>query len=427
VFVMNPQPHFFPIAKRLFLLLAVGALATFVAKSLYTVSATQATDPSNQRKVKTRNFKDMPVSLVEVRNLQSDTWYEDLEIELKNVSNKRIYFLTAYLTLVDEKSGSGESGVHLSWGNADNLDDQKMAISDSEYVEPGRNLVLTIPKMYLKGLRAKQRLRPHVTRNLRLWFEKTYFGDGTGFESEGRWQDFRNNSPPKDKRHHPRNKGLSASALTSTPDVICGGGNCFRWVVPNNSAPSSCAGCLTINATSSDSAPCMALGQQRFDCDGDGLDECYNDVIDQAASLEQACSGASPTPTPTPTPSPTPEPCPWNCSGGTPRDYCTYPNPPGIDHGGCPTFYHPEGNCCLPDPCPAPTPAPPACSGVLVPPSPPGCQWQCLTPPVYASEVTETRCSSTYLVTDHYLCVNGDCYYWYSDYQYMWSTCMLFQ
>ena len=197
--VMMPQPHTLSVTLRLFLILTVGALSVFVVKGLYSAGATQAADPQSQRKIKTRDFKNMPVELVEVRNLQSDTWYEDLEIELKNISNKRIYFLTAYLTFVDEKTSSGESGVRLSWGTADNLDDRMIAVSESECVEPGHNLVLTIPKMYVKGLRAKQRLRPHVTRNLRLWFEKTYFGDGTGFESEGSWQDFRNNSPPKDK------------------------------------------------------------------------------------------------------------------------------------------------------------------------------------------------------------------------------------
>ena len=41
----------------------------------------------------------------------------------------------------------------------------------------------------MKGLRAKQNLKPQVTMNLRLRFFKAYFGDGTGFEAEGDWRE----------------------------------------------------------------------------------------------------------------------------------------------------------------------------------------------------------------------------------------------
>jgi hypothetical protein len=73
------------------------------------------------------------------------------------------------------------------------LDARKFADAEAERVEPGDTFVLTISEMYRGGLRVKQKLHPEFTKNFRLWFEKTYFGDGTGFESEGRWQDFRGN------------------------------------------------------------------------------------------------------------------------------------------------------------------------------------------------------------------------------------------
>ncbi|HEY5885432.1 MAG TPA: hypothetical protein VIT88_12130, partial [Pyrinomonadaceae bacterium] len=85
------------ISLKRFLLLILAALA-----SLCLINATYALDVqselSNQkRKLKTRDFKDMPVALVEVRHLQSETWYEDLEIEVRNISSKPIYFVRAYL------------------------------------------------------------------------------------------------------------------------------------------------------------------------------------------------------------------------------------------------------------------------------------------------------------------------------------------
>jgi hypothetical protein len=240
---MSPQQRTaVSLTKRLLLLIIFGAASIFLIKAIYALGTAQSPESSGQeRKIKTRDFKDMPVALVEVRNMESETWYEDLEIELKNVSNKPIYFLTAYLEFPDEQLSWGTSGVHLSWGDPKKLDDRRFADSDAEHVDPGETFVVTIPKMYMKGLSAKQRLRPQVTKNLRLWFEKTYFGDGTGFESEGRWRDFRGNDPPPkpDKKHHSRRlSGIKRShSTTSTPEPICGGGNCFRWCLMSRGHP----------------------------------------------------------------------------------------------------------------------------------------------------------------------------------------------
>jgi hypothetical protein len=217
--------------KRVLLLIICGTASIFLIKAIYALGPAQSPD---ERKVKVRDFKDMPVELVEVRNLQSETWWKDLEIELKNVSKKPIYFLTAYLEFPDDRWGDSIYGVRLAWGNPKKLDMRKFAAADAEYVEPGKTFVLTIPEMYQGGLRVMQRMRPHVAKNLRLWFEKTYFGDGTGFESEGRWQDFRSDeSPPKfEERHHSkRHKKEGNHSTTSIPEPICGGGNCFRWVI----------------------------------------------------------------------------------------------------------------------------------------------------------------------------------------------------
>ena len=195
---MSPQHESaISLTKRLLLLIVFSIASIFLIKTIYALGPSQSNNASAQeRKIKVRTFKDMPVSLVEVRNLQSETWYKDLEIELKNVSDKPIYFFTASLELPDEYQASGVSGVGLDWGDPKKLDDHQVAEPDAPHVDPGKTFVVTIPKMYMKGLRAKQNLRPQVTMNLRLTFFKTYFGDGTGFEAEGDWRDFRGNGRP---------------------------------------------------------------------------------------------------------------------------------------------------------------------------------------------------------------------------------------
>lgn len=199
---MSPQQKTaVSLTKRLLLLIIFALASVFLIKAIYALGSAQSPEPSgHERRIKTRDFKDMPVALVDVRNLESETWYEDLEIELKNVSSKPIYFLSAYLEFSDEKLSWGKSGIRLSWGDPKKLDSRNYADPDAEHVEPGKTFVLTIPEMYRKGLKAKHRTRPEVTKNFLLWFEKTYFGDGTGFEAEGRWRDFRGNDPPSQIR-----------------------------------------------------------------------------------------------------------------------------------------------------------------------------------------------------------------------------------
>lgn len=283
---MSPrQTSAISFTKRLFLFVVIGATSIILIIAIYALGPIQS--ESKERELKTRDFKDMPVEVVEVRNLQSDTWWKDLEIELKNVSKKPIYYLSAYLEFPDQSLDGARHGILLAWGDGEKLDRRKFADMGAEHVAPGDTLVLTIGEMYRGGLKVKQELHPEFTKNVLLWFEKTYFGDGTGFESEGRWQDFRNDEPPP-KRHHSRlRKEERNHSITSIPDPICGGGNCFRWVVPQAPVPSSCFGCLTRIATTSPSAPCTYLGQNRFDCDMDGIDECYHDIIDNAGGLDR--------------------------------------------------------------------------------------------------------------------------------------------
>src|SRR6267142_6295415 len=76
-----------------------------------------------ERTFKTRDFKDMPLAIRQVRNLQSDTWHKDLEIEVKNISSKPIYSILAYLEFPDEPvRGDGVSGIVIIFGERKYID-----------------------------------------------------------------------------------------------------------------------------------------------------------------------------------------------------------------------------------------------------------------------------------------------------------------
>ena len=174
----------------------------------------------------------MPVIVSEVRNLQSETWHKDLEIEVKNVSDKRIYFIWASLVFPDEKVRSGESGIALTFGASESIEIERLSEPDDTHLDPGESYIFTIPESLQKGLGAKQRKIPDEMLNLVVRFETISFGDGTGFEV-GQPRDLKWKAFKRPKREPTFEKLIwRSSTINSTPaQSDCGGVNCFRWKI----------------------------------------------------------------------------------------------------------------------------------------------------------------------------------------------------
>ena len=331
---MNPQPTSSrPQKLRLtagqIVLLSVFLIVCgvgFASSSSQPLQENSDNSATQERKLKLKAFKDIPVAIHKVINLQSETWHKDLGIEVKNISDKRIYFMLVYLIFPDESVPGGESGIPLAYGDPEkNGRIDIFADPQDEHLEPGETYVLTIEEQYKKGLKAKHEKFPHVTKNLILKVSIVNFGDGTGFEG-GRSLDLRGkgNAPPP-LPGQVKKISWKASYSTATPvQSDCGSGNCFRWFVNPVPVASSCYGCLTLVATISPTEPCRRAINRYFDCDADGVPECYNQAIDDAGSA--SCPGA---PTPGPTEEPTPsENCPQippsSCPSGVAVDTCAY-------------------------------------------------------------------------------------------------------
>ena len=149
-----------------------------------------------ERTFRLQDFKDNPLAIREVRNLQSDTWYKDLEIEVKNISSKRIYFIFAFLLFPDAPVGYPEAGVPLEFGERKNLDYHRTPESEDPYVDPGKTVVLTIAQQYTSGLQSWQENTPETVKRLEFRIAEVRFGDGTGFTAQ-RFEDCR--FPPRCK------------------------------------------------------------------------------------------------------------------------------------------------------------------------------------------------------------------------------------
>ena len=157
----------------------------------------------DQRTFKMRDSKDLPLAVRRVKNLQSDTWYKDLEIEVKNTSTKPIYSILAYVDFPDDKlSGNSVSGISAVYGDRKYIDIRRIGDPQDPHLNPGDTYVFTIPERFKRGLKAKQERSPHAFKRFELHFGVISFGDGTGFEV-GDFTDYRSmTAPPVPRMKH---------------------------------------------------------------------------------------------------------------------------------------------------------------------------------------------------------------------------------
>ena len=182
---MNPQHEFVSSftkqtpalsPKRLLLLII---LSTASILGIYAIGRTQSNGHSEERKLNVKEFKNMPLEVREVRNLQSKTWNKDLEIKVKNISGKPIYFILAYLVFPDVPVPNGEAGVSLTFGKRENILIKNVAEPDDPHLDPDETFVFTIDESYRPGLEGQNSA---FYKKFRLDIMLVSFGDGTGWE-----------------------------------------------------------------------------------------------------------------------------------------------------------------------------------------------------------------------------------------------------
>ena len=182
---MSPdRPTAISFLKILFLL-SVLATASILLIS-HAMRTAQSQDSSSQeRQFKTKEFQDIPLRVESVTNLQSEKWNEDLEIKVKNISRKPIYFILAYIIFPEEKMSDGFVGIRLMFGKRENLRVRQIANEKDPHLNPDETYVFTIPEPFKRGFAGR------TYKDFRLEFFVISFGDGTGFEGSAP-RDFRN-------------------------------------------------------------------------------------------------------------------------------------------------------------------------------------------------------------------------------------------
>lgn len=190
---MSPQQSSaVSLTKRLLLLMIFGAALVLLFKTVYTLGRAQSTQaPAQERKLKVTEFKSMPLE-VKVKNLQSKMWQKDLEIEVKNISGRPIYFILAYLTFPDDipPSSSDEVGFSLHYGKPENIRISHLADPEDLHLGPNEKYSFTLPESIRIGFEARHKKYPGLDKNLIFRIALVSFGNGTGWEA----------GEPRDKR-----------------------------------------------------------------------------------------------------------------------------------------------------------------------------------------------------------------------------------
>lgn len=316
---------------------------------------------------------------------ENKNWFRDIEIEVTNISDKPIYFLSIDVAMPEVKDENNALMVFpLRYGRTDFYDHNTKPLPEDVPIKPNATYTFAFEENFRVGWEAwRNRNKKDDPLKLEVIFHHLSFGDGTGFtsmsalpfpfkdqpEELGRclekprppdlWaktpaifsalyaENFRAPAAflPVNLFSENPNSLVEASSSVPAPDICCPSTSCNKFKFAKYNCVCATDVQTVITTTCSDAiGVCGTLVPLSNACSLEGVSCPRFGFL--------ACGADVPTPTPTPTPSPSPTPsCPSTfpsmCSSGIPSDPCR------LDYvDACPLFYHPEGACCVRDFCP---------------------------------------------------------------------------
>lgn len=146
-----------------------------------------------ERKLEIRK-SEMPagvIEIVKVNNLQSPAFPSDAEIEVKNISDKPIYFMYVALVFPETRRFSARNvatGTFFYYGDPRLADLRESPTSTDMPLLPSKTAVLYLPESNRRGLGKKIEQDPNFAgigrSRVTLILQKISFGDGTGYINE---------------------------------------------------------------------------------------------------------------------------------------------------------------------------------------------------------------------------------------------------
>jgi hypothetical protein len=366
-------------------LAAIGCIVLFVNLGLVQSASTQVTKRSFENKIPPHvpiKIKIKKEKEEKALDLNNKNWFRDIEIELTNTSDKPIYFLSLFVEMPDlPQDRPGVNRVFLlRYGRGDFIEQNTKPIPEDIPIEPKATYTFVLDENEMGGYenwRTRNKAKDPV--KLEIWLNHLSYGDGTGFTTLGALPfPFKNNPeelghclpkprPPDEWAKTPtvfstlfaqnlvepasflpvnfysKNNAAPSESLSfaaALPDICCPGTPCNK--LKNSLYQCVCASNVPTVQTTACSDPLGACGMVI-----ERANFCTLDGVGCPTFAILPCGTSLPTPTPTPTPAFTcPATDPSNCPTGIAKDPCRDPI-----SDGCPPFMHPEGACCVRDPC----------------------------------------------------------------------------
>ena len=134
-----------------------------------------------------------PVEIAEVRNLKSENWLQNLEIEIENKSSKPIYFLHIVLSFPDVPLRPIEGALRnqvitLEYGNPRLMKRNEFTTSEDVPINPNEKFTFKIPESKWKGFEAvlaESNIQKSSIKTINIRIYKLSYGDGTGWKLGG--------------------------------------------------------------------------------------------------------------------------------------------------------------------------------------------------------------------------------------------------
>jgi hypothetical protein len=127
-------------------------------------------------------FPHEAIEVTGYKNLQSATFPAEFQIEVKNISQKPIYYISFFIHMDDFQPHGLPYGFKVAWGNPILVQNSKRAGASDVAIQPGESALLG-----LYGVKASNYLRRFKERGtsaykLILTPQVINFGDGTGYQ-----------------------------------------------------------------------------------------------------------------------------------------------------------------------------------------------------------------------------------------------------
>lgn len=168
---------------------------------------------SRKRRLRNRNAIPPEIKILAIRNIDASDWYNKIEFELQNVSNKPIYFLLIWLTLQDTLGPSGlPVAFTVCYGDMRFYSLDELPGENDEPIKAGEKVILRISEKERKG--AVELLGRGVSLDVEridMSVNMINFGDGTGYVGGARSTKRKKNNQPS------RNSGSGRETRINSP------------------------------------------------------------------------------------------------------------------------------------------------------------------------------------------------------------------